>query len=265
MKLKCPKCLFSIEKENINYQKKTAVCISCHHFFYTKAGEEQKDKNMSYKKVNNTPKGFSSIPSLSGLEIKIKTRYVSGGMGQLLFGVLFLIMPSLFLYLSIVSPEKITNNNGPYMTGFMLAIFIAVALWMIVDGILKIITVTTIKMDDETLEVSSSPISIGRYETRRYPIKEIEQIFVRKYSEKSNDGDPIYEYAVDFLSSKGGKTAWIMKGLSKPNQAWYLEQKLERHLNLQDKHIIGEFDPSDEYSPSIREQLVAMKRSVLGS
>jgi len=263
MKLKCPKCLDIIKAKDINQEQKTAVCINCQHFFYTKAGEEQKDKNMSYKKGNHLPKGFSTIPSLSGLEIKIKTRFISGGWGTLSFGILFLIMPSIFLFLSIVSPEKVTNNNGPYVTGFTLAIFFAVALWMIIDGICKVITVTTIKMDAETLEVSNSPISIGSYETYHYPISEIKQIFVRKYSIKSNDGDPIYEYAVDFLSSIEEKRASIMKGFSNPNQAWYLEKKLERHLNLKDKHVLGEFDPSDDYKPNIKERLIAMKKGFI--
>jgi hypothetical protein len=245
----------------MNLQTGTAVCSSCHHLFHLEAGWEQEDKDVSYKKVTHTPKGFSTVPSLSGLEIQIATRFASKGWWDFLFGAAFLSVPSFIIIMISFAPSSDLEISETYFIYAFLSIFIAVGLYVLWEGLSKILNTVSIKVDAAYLEVSSSPINWGKHKTRRYPVDEIEQIFVRQYSNKKQNGRPIYEYAVDFLSSKEGKTAWILKGFSKPEQAWFLEQKLEKHLNLEDKHVIGEFDPSDNYRPSFKEVFALIKDS----
>lgn len=261
MNVKCPKCLTPIKAENMNLQTGTAVCANCHHLFHLEAGWEQEEKDVSYKKITQAPKGFSTVPSLSGLEIQIATRVVSKGWWEFWFGFAFLILPSIFVVVASKAPSDDLAGNKIYFLYAFLSIFFAVGIYMLWEGLSKILNTVSIKVDAAYLEVSSSPISWGKHKTRRYPVDEIEQIFVRQYSNKSQNDRPIYEYAVDFLSSKEGKTAWILKGFSKPEQAWFLEQKLEKHLNLEDKHVIGEFDPSDNYRPSFKEVFALIKDS----
>jgi hypothetical protein len=260
MNVKCPKCLTPIKAENMNIQTGTAVCANCHHLFHLEAGWEQEDKDVSYKKITEPPTGFSTVPSLSGLEIRIATRVVSKGWWEFWFGFAFLIIPSIFVVVISVAPSEEIGANIYFIYAF-LSIFFAVGIYVLWEGLTKILNTVSVKVDAAYLEVSSLPINWGKHKTRRYPIDEIEQVFVRRYSNKSQNGRPVYEYAVDFLSGREGKTAWILKGFTKPEQAWYLEQKLERHLHLDEKHVIGEFDPSDNYRPSLKDVFSAVKES----
>lgn len=261
MNVKCPKCLTPIQAENMNLQTSTAVCANCHHLFRLEEGWEKDEKDTKYKEIRNAPKGFKSVPTLTGMQIDIQTRKTTKGWWELWFGAVFLFAPGFILTLILTVPQPNQADNDIYLFYIILSIFAAVGGWVFWGGLTKVLNTVSIIVNAHSLEVVSTPINWGKHKTRIYPVDEIEQIFVRRYSNKSSNNKPIYEYAVDFLSTRKDKTAWIVKGLSNPESAWYLEQKLETHLNLTDKYVIGEYDPTENYSMSIKDAFNFAKQS----
>lgn len=248
MNVNCPKCTTGIPAEKINISTSMAVCPSCHHLFRLEEGwEEEARRDTSHKEVLRAPEGVESRTEFNKLVIRVDNKKLTKGWWEFWFGAFFLAFSSLFMLLMWSDGM---GEGIPWFVFILISVFTAVGAFVFWGGLCKVINVTTIRVGSFDLRVSHSPINFGKYKERKYPVSEIEQFFVRRYSNKSQNKRPIYEYAVDFTTNNQGRTAWLLKDLSEPEAAWFIEREIETYLNIRDKTVIGEFDPS--YQPQFK-------------
>ena len=254
MKLKCPKCLFPIKSGNMNPQTGTAVCASCRHIFHMNSVEEKKKKVLAIEKVVLLPRGFSATTNFSSFEVKFNSSILEGGWGLLLAGMAFLA-PVLFIFWKLPEASSVNSPNNDINSWYMfLSLFLIAGMWILWQGLLGIINTISVKLNSTYLEISYSPINLGkRHRTRQYFVNEIEQIFIKKYLETGGDGPATTAYALNFLSSKENKIICLFKGFSRPEPAWFLKQKLQDYLGIDVRPVAGEYSFFDNGSSHFKE------------
>ncbi|MEL6945980.1 MAG: hypothetical protein AAFO82_25265 [Bacteroidota bacterium] len=96
---------------------------------------------------------------------------------------------------------------------------------------------TYIKVDHREIDISFAPLPfLG---AKNLSTADIEQLFVREKVTKGKNGTRI-TYQVDAILTTGKSTA-LVKGFSDAQQAQYIEQKIERFLDIKDEEVHGEY------------------------
>lgn len=242
MKINCPKCDTPVLSQDIHEADSMAVCRNCFHL--VKLDSYRQDNtpvDNSHKNILVPPDGVAARSEYNNLIIQVESRKLTKGWWEFWFGFAFMVIPTIMIFALLFAPDA--SNPAPWFVFIFLGIFEAIGLYMLWEGFCKIVNVATIKVGSQDMTVNYSPINFGKYKTRKYPVSEIEQFFVRRYSNKKQNDRPVYEYAVDFKTNNENKIAWLLKGLSDVEAAWFIESEIESYLGIQDQYVEGEFDP----------------------
>ena len=96
---------------------------------------------------------------------------------------------------------------------------------------------TVIEVDGQSLSVRHTPLPWTG--NRKYSSPDIKQLYVQ---ERRKSGENNVRYSYDLLAvDRFGDQLKVLKGLTEPHQALYLEQVIQKRLGIEDYEIPGQF------------------------
>lgn len=224
--LSCPNCEEKILSSDINLNKGLAKCSSCHVLFNIEKEVEDAPKK---EEIFVIPKGIEVLKMFSELNIDMRWRHTAS----------WFLMTFTLIWNGILLPMALfIILSGEIFALLFMSIHLAVGIGLIYWSLAALFNTTYITVDSQYITIQHRPFKMF-FKEFQFETKEVNQLYVKKYSNGSTNGVPNYVYGVmAILNSK--EEIKIIKGLSKPNQALYLEQEIEKFAGIKDRPVVGE-------------------------
>jgi len=150
----------------------------------------------------------------------------------------FFLFFALFWNGFLVVWNVIAFSSGQYFMALFSLIHGAVGLSLGYKVVADFANKTRIQVTFGTLKVNHGPLPWpGNAEIAS---AEIVQFFVRRTVSRSSKGGSSSSYAVMWMD-QNQKSHHLIKGLTSPDQALYIEQELETYLGIRDRRVEGDF------------------------
>ena len=230
----CRNCGAGLEEDRIDQSLRIITCSHCgslHDFpgASLRQFEGELDSNNSDALSPKPERQEVALPS------RFKVHRTAGGMeirwpvGGVFQGFVLLAIAAGFSYIAV--------TQGMY---FLMPVSIGLVYFAAVRTFNKHI----IRTDSSSLHITQRPLPwLG---ARNLSVSDIEQLFSTEYEtrqEKGSDGDHRIEVQKNYQLSAHTRTSQsvrLLRGLSDPLQALWLEQEIERALGIRDKRVAGE-------------------------
>jgi hypothetical protein len=235
LNLVCDNCGTAIEGVNININSSLAQCNSCKSVF--KINDDlffAKKKKVKPEMI--MPPGTDVLELSDSLDIRIDW-LKSHPQGTLGFFTFFTIFWNGILALIAGG----TLVSGEY--GFLLymSIHLIIGLGLLYYLASVYFNYTDVIVNKTVLQIDHRPIKNPFIRSKKIDIEELDQLYVTKYvASKSNDR-PNYAYALYAILKSNGKKIVLIKGMNRETQL-YLEQEIERYLDIKDRYIFDAID-----------------------
>ncbi len=218
----CPSCGAPSRVEDLNLSRRVARCPACREVFRIPGRVAG-----SIQAITNVPPGTvvhkSRLPlSDTGNDVEREAhelvvalrRTDSTGTGDLLFALGWLGMGTLVLSVA----DVLGRAFGILM--------LVVGLLMARGALIALLNVTTVRIGNRRLVVRHAPIPTFGH--RDLPVDDVLGVDLVAYD---NDGTTHYALRARL---KRGNTVELLRGLTDPRQAQYLERMIELHLGIDD-------------------------------
>ncbi|QQE10753.1 hypothetical protein JD969_14770 [Planctomycetota bacterium] len=165
--------------------------------------------------------------------------------GTLIFLSIFFSLKSVF-----ANGGTITVNDTQIGVEYAGWLYVALGLSFITGyvGIANLINRCCFVIDDREVKINYGPLPIKRSHT--FLRADIDQIYVKRIKhERHSKHDHMKRHIFTFkviAKCKNGKHYRLLSNLTNFNHAAYMEYALEKHLNIQDKFITGQFSYKHE-------------------
>ena len=235
MKIRCPECHEPLAADQVNIQTGLGRCLLCDVGFHilppiVRAPAEPTEVGL--------PDGMQV--TAEGDRLRIERRWFSA---KYIFLAFFALMWNLFLvgWYSIAL-------GGSDMFNLIALLFplghVAAGVGLGYYSLAGLLNKTVISADAETLSVKHSPLK-WRGEQTLYRAA-IEQLYVQERVTKPGKSKrPVSQFEVHALLT-GHRSRKLLTGLSKPEQAVFIAQQLEKTLGITDQPVPGEYQPTLE-------------------
>jgi len=243
MHLNCPECHTPVPSDGVNIVKTIALCKSCDNIFafeeeLTTAGLPaviESPKRMK-EEIYHIPPGIEVLKIESMLEIMINWRR-SGKFFLLFFAIMWNTFIGFFILTAFTAGG--IGSAGIFLALFMIP-FIAVGAHLLYQSIGQIFNTTFVTVTNHNVSIEHKPFSFLIQKDKHFAREDIEQLFVKRYSIGSTNGNPVYAYNV-VMTLKNKKSHTLIKGLRALESARFIEQEIENYMNIEDKIIRGEW------------------------
>lgn len=233
MHLNCPECRAPIFYGDVNIVKTIAKCKSCNNIFdFDDKLGGSKELPGRYRKEIVIPPGIEVLHLMSELEIMVKWRQ-----SVKTFTFFFAIFWNAFIAIF----SLIVFASGGYIMMLFLAPFILVGMYLIYSSAGYMLNTTYITVDEQRISLTHRPINFLIQKDKHFSTSQVNQIFVRKYSVGTTNGNPVYAFAVD-MKLNSGKQINLVKELHAVDYARYIEQEIEYYLKIKDRPMPGEYE-----------------------
>ncbi|MGK0391094.1 MAG: hypothetical protein ACI94Y_003855 [Maribacter sp.] len=224
--LSCPNCEEKILYNDINIDKGLAKCSQCHVLFNI-----ENEVGVAPKKAEIfvIPKGIEVLKMFSELEIKIDWRHTASK---------FLMFFTLVWNGILFPMALVIIISGETEVLLFMSIHLAIGLGFLYWSLAALFNTSYITVDSHYINIQHRPFQLF-FKEHQLETNDIEQLYVKKYSNGSTNGNPNYVYSVVAIM-KSKEEIKIIKGVNKPQQALYIEQEIEKFANIKDKPIAGE-------------------------
>ncbi len=234
-KLSCPGCEKEIFYKDINIEKAIAKCSNCHTVFSFEeeelSGPPKRPGDIRLKEeIFIIPKGIEMYTILSELNIEMTWRH-TGSKFILTFGLFWNAILLPFIFIAIFAGEP--------MIFLFISAHLAVGIGFGYACLSILFNKTYISADEYGLRITHSPFT-WFHKQHDIPADQIKQLFVKKYTNGSTNGQPNYAYSLNIIL-KNGEEIKLMKGINKPIPARYLEQEIEKFMNIKDARVAEEY------------------------
>lgn len=230
LQLACPNCATPIRSEDININELVAKCHHCHSVF--SFSRELSVQNRHRIEVM-LPPGFEAFNTLSALDIEITWRQTTKGIGFFIFFALFWNgILSIFIVTALVT--------GAYEMILFTSLHLLIGLGLIYYILSVMLNKTYIFVSRREISVEHRPIRLPFYPNRSITAMDLDQLFVQKYVSGKTNGRPNHAFSV-IARMRTGSDITLVKGLRQPEQATYVEQQIEKFLNIEDRVIEEEW------------------------
>ncbi len=231
MKLNCPHCSREIPAEDINVQTGIAKCGSCNAVF----GFADKVSGAApwggSKRTIEMPKGYSAEQVGTGLELIrrwMSWKYI----GLLFFCVFWNGFLVVWYYIAF-------TKGGPLLMKVFPLLHVGVGVFLAYTVAAGFLNRTRIFVNMAELEIKHYPLPWPG--NRVVPRHEIEQLFCEeKLTHNKNGVSHTYDLSAVM---RDGKRLKLVSGLDKPENALFLEQRIEGYLGIADRPVAGEMRP----------------------
>lgn len=233
LQLACPNCATSIRADNINITSMVAKCHHCNSVFNFSNTLEVASRNRPEIML---PTGFEAFTTLSSLDIEYNWKQTSKGLGFFIFFALFWNgILSIFVITALIS--------GEYQMLLFTSIHLLVGIGLIYYILSVLLNKTYILVSRREIQVEHRPLRLPFYPNRNISAMDLDQLFISKYVSSKTNGRPNYAFSV-IARLRTGSEVTLIKGLRQPEQATYIEQQIEKFLNIEDRAMEGEFSIS---------------------
>jgi hypothetical protein len=233
LQLAGPNCATSIRSENINITGLVAKCHHCNSVF--NFSEELKAAPRNRPEIM-LPPGFEAFSSLSTLDIEFSWKQTSKGLGFFIFFALFWNgIISIFVVTALVT--------GKYEMLLFTSIHLLVGISLIYYILTVLLNKTYILVSRREIVIEHRPLRLPFYPNRTISAMDLDQLFISKYVSSRTNNRPNYAFSV-VARLRTGSEITLLKGLRYPEQATYIEQQIEKFLNIEDRAMEGEFSIS---------------------
>ena len=253
MHLNCPEWNTPVTADGVNITKTIAVCKSCDNIFafeeqLTRPGElavipelkgVERDPDLPPRlkeEIYHIPPGIEVLKIESMLEIMINWRR-SGKYFMLFFAIMWNLMLGFMIISAFAS--GMPGAESLFLSLFMLP-FIGVGGYLLYSGLGQIFNTTYVTVNSRHLSIEHKPLNLLTKRDKFFNRDNVEQLYVRRYSMGTTNGQPVYAYTV-MMQLKGGKSYILVQGLRSLESARYIEQEIENYMNIEDKPIRGEW------------------------
>lgn len=252
MQLKCGQCGAPIRTADLHLDRGIAACSSCGGVQRLPGPTTSNASNESGSPATHKPKEDVPVPDRftvedDGQQLIIRQRWFQWGLFFLLF---FAIAWDSFLvgWYWMLTSGPFAGNDG--MPGPMKLIFfvfpiahVAVGVGLTYFVLAGFLNSTVIRVADGMLSVRHSPLPWrGNLDL---PTDGIEQIYCQNKLSTSRDDDghtsTSMQYEVHAVIN--GQKKQLLRGLHAADHALFVEQTLEKFLNLEDRPVPGEMVP----------------------
>lgn len=250
MHLNCPECNTSISADGVNIAKTIAICKSCDNVFafeeeLTRPGElavipdvapEAELPRRLKEEIYHIPPGIEVLKIESMLEIMVNWRR-SGKYFTLFFGIMWNLMLGFFIITAFASGG--IGSAGIFLALFMLP-FIGVGGYLIYAGLGQIFNTTFVTVNNRYVSIEHKPLNFLIQKDKYFEREQVKQLYVRRYSIGSTNGQPVYAYTVQ-MELENNKTYSLVKNLRSLEAARFIEQEVENYMNIEDQAVRGEW------------------------
>lgn len=219
-KVNCPSCEKEVTAENLNLQNSVAKCGSCNVIFSIEQEVEKVKSKTGMKQETLRPEGIDLFFYNDDLEITVQP-HIQGidAYGIVLLPILAIIAIAIF-YIT----EK---SIHPYIP----LAFSMGALYFIYRGLNYSKNKTYIDINDKSLSIKSRPKNLKK--DKSYATGDIDQLYIRY----SSDGTGHYTIHMVTNAVEGQKHTKLIT-VNTLTKAKYLEQEIERYLNIENRKVI---------------------------
>ena len=231
MEIKCPHCSRPVSADNINIQTSIAKCSYCSAVFGFAGQVPGANPYGSSKRTVDMPDDYSV--EMEDADLVIIRRWFSWKYLALLA---FCVFWDGFLAFWYANAFK---TNGPLAMKLFPVLHEAVGLGLTYITIAGFLNRTKITLNTAEMRIRHYPMPWPG--NRILPRQELEQLFCEEKLNSGRNGVS-YSYSLSAVMS-GGKKLKLISGLDKPEDALFLEQKLEGYLGITDRPVAGEMRP----------------------
>lgn len=222
--LSCKNCDTHISAKDININKAIAKCPECDHVF-----SFEQDLNVHLHKPEvMMPK------NIEVLELRSELNLYRKWWGPKFIGIAFF---ALFWNGFMVVWFSMAIATGAYPMALFGTIHAIAGLGMIYWVIAGTFNTTEVRTTKNRFYIKHGPIPWRG--NREIEVSNISQFFTKMHIQR-NDNSTTYSYELHAVLNDG-KQIKILGQMDKPEEALYLEQELERFLDIPDRRVSGEF------------------------
>lgn len=231
----CPSCSERVPAANVNVDKTLGKCDSCNRLFQFGMNDIFHEDRRGRPEFI-MPEGTEVLKLTESLDIDINW-FRSSNKKNLGGLFLFTLLWNLILLPIVVS---LVVSNVSLVALLPMSLHIIAGLGMIYQVTRKVLNKTNIHVTKDAIEISDGPLNIPfSKNSRRFPAKDIAQLYVTKYFTKVIvNGKKIYAYGL-YAILKSGEKVLLIKDMDRETQL-YLEQEMERFLEIEDINVGGE-------------------------
>lgn len=230
LQLACPNCSTSTKANNINIIDLVAKCHHCDAVFNFSqdllSGKRDRPEIM-------LPPGFEAFTTLSTLDIEFSWKQTSQSLGFLIFFALFWNG-----ILSVFVVTAIMSGTYGMILGCSVHLLIGICLTYYILTVL--LNKTHILVSRREIQIEHGPLRLPFYPNRNIAASDLNQLFIKKYTNGKTNGRPNYAFSVT-AQVRTGSNITLVKGLKRPEQATYIEQQIEKFLHIEDKAMAEEW------------------------
>ncbi len=226
MQIQCPRCAQDIPTTAVNMERFIAKCDNCNSMF--DISDLAADVPGQIRGKVPLPKGL--VIAEDARDFVITRRWFRPFFILLVFACIFFIGFSLSFYSDL--PDDMPSALQ-FVPIFQLAIITGLGYYTLCG----LLNTTTISLSNGRLTVTHKPLPWrGQVDMEA---GEIEQIYCKQHVRQTKNGESITYRLKAMLKDGSSKT--LVYGLNEDEQALYLEQELEKRLNIVDQSIPGEW------------------------
>ncbi len=221
--MRCKRCNSLIREHEITIDERIE-CWKCGAIY-----ELDDAERISLEKAEPLPKGFEILELRSELNIFMKWRDSRNKFIE--FFALLWNGILLFMMLIMIA-------SGQYGAILFLSIHLIAGIVLIYYVIGKWVNRTVLTVNESYISTSHKPIPWFFYKAIKYPSRDIDQLYCKKYVSATVNDVPQYSYRV-MAQLKNFDEFVLIQGLQKINHALFLEQKVEQYLGIKDRPVDG--------------------------
>ncbi len=244
--LVCPQCSADVPAENVNIDKVVAVCPACNTVFSFDflTGEATKDKDKAKSKARarhlHPPDGFKIDERPDGSWVLSWGWFTP----QVFFMTFFVIIWDAFLIFWYRMAFGIGDGfgGGPSGFGTLFVLFplihVAVGVSLTYNVIATYLNRTYVTLKGDEIKVRSLPLPFP-WRENTLPMEDITQLYVKKGGQAGFSFNTSTTYSVMAQRYTANDTV-LVGGLNNTTLALFIEQELERYLEIEDEQVFGE-------------------------
>lgn len=218
-KVCCPSCDEDVPSDNLNLQHKIAKCASCDVLFSIEEEVESIKVTKETKQEIFRPEGIDLFFYKDDLEISVQ-QHIQGidAFGIVILPLLALLTIAVYFFgkTSISAFFPIVSSLG--------------ASYFLYKGFNYSKNKSYIDINDQSLSIKSRPKNFKKDKT--YAADEIDQLYLKH----ATDGSGYYSIHMIINTLEGQKHEKLLT-VNTISKAKYLEQEIERYLNIEDRAI----------------------------
>jgi hypothetical protein len=219
----CPNCGFQAQADDMNMSALVARCRNCNNVYPLQPALEQ---NLPVSRPEVAmPAAIQAVHYPDALDIEVKWRSSASS---------FMLFFTIFWNIFVIPFGFFAVTSGEWSLMLGLSFHLITGIGLLYYMVASLMNVTYIYLDSSFLSIQHRPFAVPWYPDREIATADIRQLSVERYSPSKTNGKPDYFFAV-YATLAGGKRLKILQGLKTADQGRYVEQEVERFLEIPDK------------------------------